>query len=452
MNGRGGAVLRRDDVSSVTHVTDRARDWRPILEGPDAQAARAVAREIGSRLRDPETLARATEAAPAQSAVPEYAVWRPAGLAQGHPGLAVLFAALDACFPSAYWKDAGRVHLGHAVDALRRDHDVATGLTSGLAGLGFAAEFADRDVHARLLATLDGLIRRRTEPVLNRIAARRSGVAEYDVDVVSGLSGIGAYFLTREDEEALRPILETLVPLLARDSAVPAWHAPADLLPDDDRSTFPSGRLNCGLAHGVPGPIALLALASAAGAGGVDEAIRQATSWLVEHAVEDEWGINWPAFVRMGSAAPEPPTRAAWCYGAPGVARALWLAGEAMDDSALRELAVAALVAVHRRPQAERRIDAPTFCHGRAGLLQVTLRLAHDSGSSTLRAAATELARELVAEFRPGDSIFGYRDLDVAGQPVDQAGLLYGAAGTALVLLAAATPVEPRWDRMFLLS
>ncbi len=27
-----------------------------------------------------------------------------------------------------------------------------------------------------------------------------------------------------------------------------------------------------------------------------------------------------------------------------------------------------------------------------------------------------------------------------------------GAAGVALVLLAAATPVEPSWDRMFLLS
>jgi hypothetical protein len=30
--------------------------------------------------------------------------------------------------------------------------------------------------------------------------------------------------------------------------------------------------------------------------------------------------------------------------------------------------------------------------------------------------------------------------------------LLDGAPGVALVLLAAATPVEPTWDRLFLLS
>ena len=35
---------------------------------------------------------------------------------------------------------------------------------------------------------------------------------------------------------------------------------------------------------------------------------------------------------------------------------------------------------------------------------------------------------------------------------VDDAGLLTGAAGIALALLAAATPVEPAWDRMLLTS
>jgi hypothetical protein len=30
--------------------------------------------------------------------------------------------------------------------------------------------------------------------------------------------------------------------------------------------------------------------------------------------------------------------------------------------------------------------------------------------------------------------------------------LLEGAAGIGLALLAAATPLEPRWDRLFLLS
>ena len=35
---------------------------------------------------------------------------------------------------------------------------------------------------------------------------------------------------------------------------------------------------------------------------------------------------------------------------------------------------------------------------------------------------------------------------------VDDSGLLNGAAGIALALLAAATPVEPVWDRLLLLG
>ena len=44
------------------------------------------------------------------------------------------------------------------------------------------------------------------------------------------------------------------------------------------------------------------------------------------------------------------------------------------------------------------------------------------------------------------------RDLEPDGRLVDCVGLIDGAAGVALVLLAASSPVEPAWDRVFLLS
>jgi hypothetical protein len=40
----------------------------------------------------------------------------------------------------------------------------------------------------------------------------------------------------------------------------------------------------------------------------------------------------------------------------------------------------------------------------------------------------------------------------VVNREMDQPGLLDGAPSVALVLLAAATTVEPTWDRLFLLS
>jgi lantibiotic biosynthesis protein len=65
--------------------------------------------------------------------------------------------------------------------------------------------------------------------------------------------------------------------------------------------------------------------------------------------------------------------------------------------------------------------------------------------------AARTLHCQLMDAYEPG-SLLGYRNLEPGGGRIDQPGLLDGASGVALVLLAAATPVEPVWDRLFLLS
>ena len=133
------------------------------------------------------------------------------------------------------------------------------------------------------------------------------------------------------------------------------------------------------------------------------------------------------------------------------MSRSLWLAGEALDDEPLRALAVEGMEAVYRRPAHERGIDSPTFCHGVAGLLQVTLRFAHDTGLPVFAAAADALAAQLVDAY-DGSRLLGYASLEPGDNPVDQPGLLDGAAGVALVLIAASTDAEPVWDRLFLLS
>jgi hypothetical protein len=48
--------------------------------------------------------------------------------------------------------------------------------------------------------------------------------------------------------------------------------------------------------------------------------------------------------------------------------------------------------------------------------------------------------------------MLGYRSWEPSGRKIDQPGLLDGAPGVLLVLLAASTTWEPRWDRAFLLA
>ena len=95
---------------------------------------------------------------------------------------------------------------------------------------------------------------------------------------------------------------------------------------------------------------------------------------------------------------------------------------------------------------------SPTFCHGVSGLLQITMRFAHDTGSPTLRAGAGELGRQLLSHYDPA-SRSASRASRLQNTRIDQPGLtLDGAAGVPLVALAAAEDVEPAWDRIFLLS
>jgi hypothetical protein len=127
------------------------------------------------------------------------------------------------------------------------------------------------------------------------------------------------------------------------------------------------------------------------------------------------------------------------------------LAGRALGDRELCNLGVEAMEAVYRRPIWERRIDSPTFCHGVAGLLQITLRFANETRLPVFFQAAEELADQLLEAYEP-DRLLGFANVEPDGRRVDQPGLLDGATGVALVLLAAASPAEPVWDRLFLLS
>lgn len=221
------------------------------------------------------------------------------------------------------------------------------------------------------------------------------------------------------------------------------------------QSSYPDGHLNLGLAHGISGPLALLALGAMHGVevAGQRAAIDRTAGWIKRSASEDAWGVNFPAVIACSTGQPPAPvpSRSAWCYGTPGTARALWLAGTANNRPDLQDLAVAGMAAVYRRPIAARRIDSPTLCHGVAGLLQITLRFAADSGLPMFVDAAAEITAQLVAGFEPG-SRFGYRNLEPSGGRIDHPGLLDGAAGVALVLLAAATAEEPTWDRVLLVS
>jgi lantibiotic biosynthesis protein len=425
--------------------------------------AAAIAREVAVRATDPERISVALAAAGRQTRYPQSLHWAPYGIAAGDAGLAVLCAYLDMCLPDEGWDVAGHGFLAAAARGAERATGLPLGLFGGLSGLAFAAASLSRGGlrYRRLLATLDARLASGATAAAARLGQDRppGGVGEFDV--ISGASGVGAYLLWRDSHGVLPEVLSGLVALAEPQDGSPRWMTPPQLLGDPSTiHLYRWGNLNCGLAHGIPGPLAVLALALRDGKEipGQVAMVRRLADWLVAHRADDQWGVNWPTAVPLpppGGSEVRPagllPSRSAWCYGSPGVARALWHAGEALDEAGLRELAVEAMQGVLRRPVAERRIGSPTFCHGVAGLLQVVLRFGHDTGQACFAGAAAELVDQLLAAYDP-ERPLGYASLEPGDHPVDRAGLLDGAPGVAMTLLAAATGTEPSWDRLFLLS
>jgi lantibiotic biosynthesis protein len=134
------------------------------------------------------------------------------------------------------------------------------------------------------------------------------------------------------------------------------------------------------------------------------------------------------------------------------------MAARGVGDAEWEQAAVALACRAAARPASETGVVNANFCHGAAGLAHLYNRIYQATGEPTLRRAAVywlertlgfyRLARDTGGSWVQGNSDPARREL-WTWTGVE---LVDGAAGVALVLLAAATSVEPTWDRMFLVS
>jgi hypothetical protein len=426
----------------------------------NANVIKQIVVEMAARLASPDLVQTSVAAAARQAASDRlrFTRWQDHSLAQGYSGLALVCGYLDRAFPENGWDRIGHDYLRRAVAGLERLPAVGGGLWGGVAGVAMATDVLSRggQRYARLSAQLDAAILAWAKTTAHGLCRDDCGLPVARFDLISGLVGVGCYLLGRDDCETarhgLRQVLSAVVALAEDEAGLPRWFTPPQYLDAANRARFPRGSLNCGLAHGVPGLLALLALAELNGVAvrNGPAAMRRLADWITLTRQKDEYGPTWPAIVQVGTRKQPSRSRDGWCYGSPGVARALWLAGQAIPDKSMQELSVAAMAAVFARPVAVRNIDSPTFCHGVAGLLGVTLQFARDSSDACFAAATASLSEQLIELYEPS-SLLGYRSRERGRVAIDQPGLLDGSPGVLLVLMAAIGGITEDWGRPFLL-
>ncbi len=372
-------------------------------------------------------------------------------LADGAAGIALLHA--ERAHASAEHRESVQTWLTAAI-AGRVSVAMNSSLYAGAPAVAFAVHTAAGQTRRYTAArtTLNQAVatiaHRRVDAANARIDRGEPGrFTEYDV--ISGLTGIGAHLLAHAPgDDALGRILTYLIrltaPLRVDGEELPGWwcsHDPSQ----GNAPEFAGGHANLGMAHGVAGPLALLSLAARTGirVDGQTDAINALCAFYDQWRHDSPGGPFWPQWItRTDQQAARPaqpwPGRPSWCYGTPGIARALQLAGLATGDTARQNAAEQALAACLADSTQLAHLTEAGLCHGWAGLYQTVARASADASTNTLSRHLPTLA---VSVLLSALSSSGRAD-----------GLLEGEAGIALVLHSVATRAPATgWDRCLLI-
>jgi lantibiotic modifying enzyme len=282
-------------------------------------------------------------------------------------------------------------------------------------------------------------------------------------DLISGHVGIGHYWLERFPRYAairgIESTLDNLERLSEQRSDGITWFTPPAVIPSIQLNRAPFGYYNLGVAHGVPGVIGFLGQLVKLNINKsvtfrANELLSGAIRWLVSQqgvsTVTSSYG-HW--IPKNGSDGRE--TRICWCYGDLGIAAVLHTVAQGIGD---QQLLLDADILLEKCVMRESCVGIDYYdsalCHGAFGIAHIYNRIYQASKKDLYRTASLEWLRRGLALRKPNIGIAGYYSwrFDTSPQEYPDPTFLSGALGIALALLAAITPIEPKWDRIMQLS
>jgi hypothetical protein len=396
------------------------------------------------RLADPDSLIQ--DLGPARAATLND------GLAGTALALAVLADGDPALAPAAnrHWDAAAHLLKGCSPDGIHRGPGaLATSLVLGNPYLP-AAHRKDAEVGRAvgwLSARACGIARHQ----YNRLRQGHQGTPWAVYDAIKGLSGIGRILLAaahsghhKAAEPGLKAALTTLTGMINTPPAPnPGWWLPQHEHHLATATPIPaSGAATTGLAHGIAGPLAFLAIAAAHGHAvpGQSDAVTTAATWLLNRRTHHgTWPAHVPGNILQSPNAPAPLTRSRrdpWCYGNAGIGNALIHAGTATHEETFTDGGRFALEVIARRSPQQWDTYGAGICHGTAGVLLTADAHHHTHLRRQARDATVFLSTAAGADPTRADP-----------------GLLTGTAGTALALSRSDRHSDGlSWTAMLLLT
>lgn len=439
-----------------------------LVETTSLEKSNNLLLEAAAKLKDPDVV-KAYMLDPthrnADPISPFFIPWNDLSLAGGYPGLLLLFSTMQN--QGLIEEEIAHRYVLKIKEAIETEGLYHLSLFNGVSGICFALHQASNQGlrYQKMLQALHNVLLEKTEEFylapIKEAKDQAKPIPSYLYDVIQGVSSVGRYILEQLAVpgfyELAQDIASSLVliskPSLIGGIEVPGWH----LSPEDILNTYnqvgEKGNFNLGLAHGIPGILAYLSISMLRGVfvEGQEEAIRRIALWVKEKSFIEKETIQWPNWVsfeeEVGKIQKKETSRDAWCYGTPGISRALLLAGKALKDENLISFAKTAFRDVFRRTRQEWRIPGPMLCHGISGLLMITREMSLEEGCRDLSEEVKKLEQILLSFYR-SESPFGFNDVEPCKKggytEVSKTGFLEGSAGALLTLLTLSTP-KPQW-------
>lgn len=343
----------------------------------------------------------------------------------GASGRALAFRALAQATDDERYREAMRSQIHAAVKAT----DVPDiGLFTGISGLrGVAAILTlDDPQYEKLVQQCDDYV----DGLLPDVAsARVTGFNTFDV--IAGWSG--ALLARGLGQRCPTGRLSNLLAWMLEDDA--RWRVTHPVRTDDPPDN------DLGLAHGLAGVLAAIALSIDNVDGALRERLAEQSRRLASDAVRYGNRIAWPQAALLPAG--QDMTRSAWCYGTPGVAAALYWVSRRLQDQTLGDLAIAALQGESTASFQQWHANDHALCHGTLGNAVIFASVGSAAGDPVLlngAAAAVEIA---VRGLEADDAVCWGISYDL--QRRDLSGELDGAAGITLGLLTLIGDADSVW-------
>lgn len=329
-------------------------------------------------------------------------------------------------------------------------------LYGGLSNLAFSVYMISKvyPYYKKTLDHLNQIIVENTYSLIDKIENRNSLIVD-DYDLISGVSGISIYLSLFKDEyieKCIRRISKYLVEVINEKNLygelIPGIHIKCEnQYLDEDKAFYKKGTFNFGLAHGICSPLVALSFSYDCGikVSGHKESIEYILNILNKFKIQDKKSIFWNGVLSFEEFVNFNPNvyciepRASWCYGSPGIARSMYLAGKIISNKHALETSKNTFEYLCNPENISNwQLNSPTICHGFSGMLAILNLMSIDENDDTYL-DSLELTVKETLKFYDIKNKYLFKNIENLDEKLeyeDNLDFLTGTAGVILSLMS----------------